>query len=95
MSLAVDEPILNNPFEEPGEYWVYEERQPRRMPGRHPAGYYFRTGKRTDAQVEIFVEEQFKDLELVNNIRKMIKEHKMWGQRHRNLIFGKTFMGKL
>jgi hypothetical protein len=25
MSLAVDEPILNNPFEEPREYWVYEE----------------------------------------------------------------------
>ncbi len=25
MSLAVDEPILNNPFEEPKVYWVYEE----------------------------------------------------------------------
>jgi len=25
MSLAVEEPILNNPFEEPKEYWVYEE----------------------------------------------------------------------
>ena len=25
MSLAVDEPILNNPFEELREYWVYEE----------------------------------------------------------------------
>lgn len=80
MSLAVDEPILNNPFEEPGEYWVYEEGQPKRMSGRRPAGYYFRTGKRTDAQVEMFVEEQFKELELVNTVHKMIKEHKMWGQ---------------
>jgi hypothetical protein len=34
MSLAVDEPILNNPFEEPKEYWVYEEGHPKRMSGR-------------------------------------------------------------
>jgi len=66
MSLAVDEPILNNPFEEPGEYRVYDEGQPRRMAGRRPAGYYFRTGKRPDAQIGLFVEEQFKELELVN-----------------------------
>lgn len=25
MSLAVDEPIVNNPFEESKEYWVYEK----------------------------------------------------------------------
>jgi len=25
MTLAVDKPILNNPFEEPKEYWIYEE----------------------------------------------------------------------
>jgi len=25
MSLAVDEPILNNPFEEARKYWVYVE----------------------------------------------------------------------
>ena len=31
MSLAVDEPILNNPFEELREYWVYEEGQPKRI----------------------------------------------------------------
>lgn len=52
-SLAVDELILNNPFEELRGYWVYEEGQPSRMSGRHPAGYYFRTGKRTDTQIEI------------------------------------------
>jgi len=31
MSLAVDEPILNNPFEEPKEYWVYVEGQKRNL----------------------------------------------------------------
>jgi hypothetical protein len=25
MSLAVDNPIINNHFEEPKEYWIYEE----------------------------------------------------------------------
>jgi hypothetical protein len=31
MSLAVDEPILNNPFEEPRECWIYEEGQQKRL----------------------------------------------------------------
>jgi hypothetical protein len=39
MSLAVDKPILNNPFEEPKEYWIYEEGQPKRMSGGRPAIY--------------------------------------------------------
>lgn len=74
MSLAVDNPILNNPFEEPKEYWIYEEGQPKRMSGRRPAGYYFRTGKRSDAQVALFTEEQFVELELINKIRQRVKE---------------------
>lgn len=35
MSLAVDNPILNNLFEEPKEYWIYDEGYPKRMSGRH------------------------------------------------------------
>lgn len=31
MSLTVDEPILNNPFEEPKGNWGYEEGQPKRL----------------------------------------------------------------
>lgn len=38
MSLAVDNPILNNPFEEPKEYWIYEEGQPKRMSGEKGFG---------------------------------------------------------
>jgi hypothetical protein len=34
MSLAVDNPILNNPYEEPNEYRTYEEGQPKRMSDR-------------------------------------------------------------
>lgn len=36
MSLAVDNPILNNLFEKPKEYWIYDEGQPKRMSGRRP-----------------------------------------------------------
>lgn len=74
MSLAVDNPILNNPFEEPRKYWIYEEGQPKRMSGRRPAGYYFRTGKHSDAQAALFTEEQFVELELVNKISQRVKE---------------------
>jgi hypothetical protein len=28
MSLAVDNPIQNNPFDEPSRYWDYKEGQP-------------------------------------------------------------------
>jgi hypothetical protein len=49
MSLAVDNSILNNHFEEPKEYRIYEEGQSKRMSDRGPARYYFRTGKLTYA----------------------------------------------
>jgi hypothetical protein len=39
MTLAVDKPTLNNPFEKPKEYWIYEEGQPKRMSGGWPAVY--------------------------------------------------------
>ena len=81
MSLAVDNPILNNPFEEPKEYWIYEEGQPKRMPGRRPAGYYFRTGKSQNGQIGLFAEEQFKPLELVNTIRERVKEWRDGGYK--------------
>jgi len=42
MSLAVDEPILNNPFEEHREYRVYEEGQAKRMSGSRSVGYFLR-----------------------------------------------------
>lgn len=42
MSLLVDNPILNSPFEEPAYYWDYREGQPVRAAGRRPVGYYLR-----------------------------------------------------
>lgn len=46
MSLLVDNPILNSPFEEPTRYWAYEEGQPVLKEGRRPAGYYLKARTR-------------------------------------------------
>jgi len=40
--LAVDQPIVNNPFAEPTCHWVYQEGEPHLAPGRRAAGFYFR-----------------------------------------------------
>jgi len=71
MSLLVDNPILNSPFEEPFRYWDYREGQPVLVEGRRPAGYYLKT--RTRGPQTALLEEEFVPLELVNEIRKRVK----------------------
>lgn len=71
MSLLVDNPILNSPFEEPARYWDYREGQPVLVEGRRPAGYYLKT--RTRGPQTALLEEEFVPLELVNEIRKRVK----------------------
>ncbi len=82
MNLAVDQPILNDPFEEPTRYWIYEpdSGQPVVMEGRRPAGYYFRARRRPDErQLSFLAEEQFVQLELVNTIRHRVGEWRKAG----------------
>ncbi len=90
MTLAVENPILNNPFEEPKKYWIYDEGQPKRMLGRRPAGYYFRSGRRSDAQAALFTEEKFVELEIVNKIR-----HGLSSAQCRPQGIGATFFKEL
>lgn len=50
VQVPVDEPILNNPYEEPKEHWVYgTDGIASRMPGRRPASYFW-TGRRAGDQ---------------------------------------------
>ncbi|MCI0487203.1 MAG: DEAD/DEAH box helicase family protein [Blastocatellia bacterium] len=71
----VPEPILNSPFEEPQVYWYIEEgEEPRRLPGRRRAMYFYRDPNskpdrygRSEAGIAI-------ELKLVNLIRKRVKE---------------------
>ncbi|HTW90181.1 MAG TPA: DEAD/DEAH box helicase family protein [bacterium] len=67
MSLLVDNPILNSPFEKPGRYWTYKEGQPVLMDGRRPAGYYLKP--RTQGGQTALFEEEFVPLDTVNGIR--------------------------
>jgi type III restriction enzyme len=76
MSLLVDNPILNSPFEEPSRYWAYEEGQPVLKEGRRPAGYYLKARTR-GPQTSLF-EEEFVPLEQVNTIRERVKA---WRER--------------
>jgi len=75
--LAVDEPIINTPFEEPTQYWVYDSATglPVKAPGRRPAHYYFRSRRRTDAaQTRLFAEEEMVELGEVNKIRDQVRK---------------------
>lgn len=73
--LLVDRPVLNSPYEEPTSYWLYEQRQPQQMSGRRPAGYYFRTRRRDPgAQLTLLTDEQFVELEQVNQLRHRVAE---------------------
>jgi type III restriction enzyme len=71
MSLLVDNPIINSPFEEPTRYWAYEEGQPVIKSGRRPAGYYVKM--RTREPQTALLEEDFVPIEPVNSIRQRVK----------------------
>ncbi len=71
MSLLVDNPILNSPFEEPARYWAYEEGQAVLKDGRRPAGYYLKA--RTRGPQMAMLEEEFVPLDLVNTIRERVR----------------------
>ncbi|MBS4015371.1 MAG: DEAD/DEAH box helicase family protein [Candidatus Latescibacteria bacterium] len=77
MPIALDNPIINDPFEEPMNYWEYREGQPYLKEGRRPAGYYFRP--RTRPEMGAVAEEDFIELTTVNEIRKRINEWRSSG----------------
>jgi len=74
MSLLVDNPILNSPFEEPTRYWAYEEGQPVLKEGRRPAGYYLKAWTRGPQMA--MLEEEFVPQDLVNTIRERVQAWK-------------------
>jgi len=82
--LAVDQPILNDPFKEPTRHWVYDDFSniPRVENNRRPAHYYFRSRTRRDrGQTFLFSDEQKVDLEPANTIRGEVKKWRKGGYR--------------
>ncbi len=52
-AFEVEQPILNSPFEEPGEHWQIEEgHAPKRLPERRRAGYFYRGPKAPQPSLE-------------------------------------------
>ena len=70
----VQEPILNSPFEEPGEHWWIEEGRPAvRREGRRPAMYFYRPPtKGLGAEAEEGAGTAI-ELKLVNLVRERVK----------------------
>ncbi len=67
MTIAVDNPIINSPFDEPAKWWDYHEGHPVLQDGRRAAGYYRRS--RTAPTTGPVAQEEFIPLPLVNDLR--------------------------
>ena len=85
---AVENPIINTPYEEPKQHWHIEEgKAPQKRPGRRLASYFLRVperaarGRRAAGQVEIF-DEDVKGteylLDLANLLRQRVQD---WRKR--------------
>ncbi|MBI3457151.1 MAG: DEAD/DEAH box helicase family protein [Candidatus Rokubacteria bacterium] len=77
----VQQPTLSTPFDEPAEHWhIVEGEEPRRVPGRRPAVYYYRPPgpideSETDGSVGTTIE-----LKLVNLIRRRVNDWRAAGR---------------
>ena len=82
----VEKPILCSPYEEPEEYWLYDQGtgEASRAPGRRPAGHWFKTGDRSgpDQQVRLLAEENWEELPYVNRLREDVKRWRDSGYRN-------------
>ena len=67
----VDRPILCSPWAEPTAYWQYDRDtgEAREIPGRRPAGYFYKTERVGTRQRKLLLEEDFDELPLVNLLR--------------------------
>ncbi|MDE0554788.1 MAG: DEAD/DEAH box helicase family protein, partial [Candidatus Poribacteria bacterium] len=67
----VDQPILCSPYEKPNAHWIYDTRtgEAVRQSGRREAGYWYKTQRTGSAQLQLFREEEWDDLPLVNALR--------------------------
>ena len=86
---AIDQLIINSPYEEPAEHWRYdrETRSFSRVPGRRSAGYIRATpGAKTFDDPGVFFE-----LPLVNRIRERVKA---WREHSVNPYAGTTGITK-
>ena len=67
----VEQPILCSPYEKPNAHWIYDTQtgEAVRQEGRREAGYWYKTQRTGSAQLQMFREEEWDDLPLVNALR--------------------------
>jgi type III restriction enzyme len=76
----VPEPILNSPYDEPGEHWNIEEgASPEKRRGRRPAGYFYRDPKAPPSDSEHDARGTWQEIKLVNLVRERIKQWRAQG----------------
>ena len=81
----VEKPILCSPYEEPSEYWIYDQEtgEASRAPGRRRAGYWFRNERVMNAhQGHLFAEENWEELYYVNALREDVRRWRNSGYRN-------------
>jgi type III restriction enzyme len=76
--VVVDKPIINNPYEEPNKHWVFEEKQPRLVEERRPAGFFVAQRTRDNsapvATEQLILYDEQSSLAPVNEIRRRVKQ---------------------
>ena len=67
----VEQPILCRPYEKPNAHWIYDTLtgEAVKQSGRRDAGYWYKTQRTGSAQLQMFREEEWDDLPLVNALR--------------------------
>ncbi len=67
----VEQPILCSPYEKPNAHWVYdtETGEAVKQLGRRNAGYWYKTQRTGSQQLQLFGQEEWDDLPLVNALR--------------------------
>src|SRR3712207_2532414 len=88
---AVENPILNGPYEEPAWHWTYIRGQPSKQQGRRPASYWYRTQKTGTTQESLFAEEERDELPLVNALRADVKRWRDAGYRGASQVTKELF----
>ncbi len=79
----VERPILCNPYEEPGDHWIYDKETgaASRAGTRRPASYWYKTERTGSAQLTLtgLAEEARDDLPLVNALREDVRKWREGG----------------
>lgn len=80
---AVADPILNNPYVEPTQFWQYTSSgEPQLITShRRPASYWFKTKRTGTEQLELFADEESDDLPLINLLREDVRRWRESGYR--------------